>query len=284
MPATQAHKQIAEAKLWRADDLADAEFLRGRFVNYSYDPHTHALACFALITHGAIRIKVRGGEFVARAGDLFAVDAGVVHEGWPIGRGGWKQRTLYAGLGTLAASVGGDPGRKSSIVLAGPLIQDAELSSSFLDLHRHSERGRDPLGRAERYFAFVARLFERHARLSSGLAAPGLAVAGREDLAIRRAREFLEQRLDAHVHLADIAEVAGLPPFRLLRAFVRATGMPPHAYRRQVRLRIATGLIRRGRPLGEVAVASGFADQAHMTRTFRRMLGLTPGTYQAAFR
>jgi AraC-like DNA-binding protein len=58
--------------------------------------------------------------------------------------------------------------------------------------------------------------------------------------------------------------------------------MTPHAYQRQARVRLAVKLIRAGLPLGEVAFATGFSDQAHLTRWFRKMLGVTPGSYRQA--
>jgi AraC-like DNA-binding protein len=58
--------------------------------------------------------------------------------------------------------------------------------------------------------------------------------------------------------------------------------MTPHAYQRQARIRLAIDLIRRGDRLSEVAAATGFADQAHLTRSFRRAMGVTPGMYQVA--
>lgn len=84
------------------------------------------------------------------------------------------------------------------------------------------------------------------------------------------------------VRLAEIAAAANLSPFRLFRAFARQTGMSPHAYQRQARVRSAAGVIRRNYSLGEVAAAPGFSDQAHLTRSFRRILGVTPGAYRAA--
>jgi len=96
----------ARTKIWRDNELAAAELLRGRFVDYSYDVHTHDKACFALITRGAIRIRMRTTEFVARAGDLYAIDAEEPHAGWPIDTCGWSLRTLYVDLARLQEIVG----------------------------------------------------------------------------------------------------------------------------------------------------------------------------------
>jgi hypothetical protein len=88
-------------KIWCAKELGAAELLRGRFADYSYDIHTHDKACFALITRGAIRIRTRGAEFVARAGDLYAIDADEPHAGWPVDAEGWSLRTLYVDVNEL---------------------------------------------------------------------------------------------------------------------------------------------------------------------------------------
>ncbi len=272
MPRTSGH---VLAKLWRADDLGGAELLRARFSDYAYDVHTHDKACFALITRGAIRIRMRGGEFVARAGDLYAIDAEEPHAGWPVDDRGWSLRTLYVDAGRLQAISGEEA--ISPPALAGPIIRDRALISLYRGVHACSEAAGPALKRDESYAQFTSRLLARHTRAPRAVAA-----AGREDTAVRRARDFLDHHLGDKVRLADIAVAAGLPPFRLFRAFERATGMTPHGYQRQARIRFAAGLIRSGHPLGGVAAASGFADQAHLTRSFRRSLGVTPGVYRAA--
>jgi mannose-6-phosphate isomerase-like protein (cupin superfamily) len=68
-----------DAWIWCAAELGGAELLRGSFADYAYDVHTHDKACFALITRGAIHISMRGADFVAQAGDLYAIDAGEPH-------------------------------------------------------------------------------------------------------------------------------------------------------------------------------------------------------------
>jgi len=263
-------------KIWCAEDLGAAELLRGRFRDYSYDVHTHDRACFALITRGAIRIRMRGTEFVARAGDLYAIDAEEPHAGSPVDDEGWSLRTLYVDVARLNALVGESKRVRS---LAGPIIRDRALTALFRHIHASSEAAGPSLDREEAYLAFVARLFERHTR-SAPLALP----LGREEPAVRLARNFLDGHLDQQVRLRDIARAAHLPPFRLFRAFKRATGMSPHGYQRQARIRYAADLIRLGHSLSDAALAAGFADQAHLTRSFRRSIGVTPGAYREAYR
>jgi AraC-like DNA-binding protein len=86
----------------------------------------------------------------------------------------------------------------------------------------------------------------------------------------------------AAVSLAELAGVAGLSRFQLVRQFARATGLTPHAYLIQRRIEAARVLLARGSALADAAAASGFADQSHMTRIFIRTYGITPGAYAAA--
>jgi AraC-like DNA-binding protein len=69
-------------------------------------------------------------------------------------------------------------------------------------------------------------------------------------------------------------------PFALLRAFRAETGLPPHAYLNQLRVREARALLDRGVAPAEAAARTGFADQAHLTRHFKRVVGVPPGAFQ----
>ena len=75
--------------------------------------------------------------------------------------------------------------------------------------------------------------------------------------------------------------MAGLTPSHFVRAFSRHYGMTPHAYLLNRRIGHARGLLARGQPLAEVALATGFSDQAHFQRQFKRLVAATPGQYRA---
>jgi AraC-like DNA-binding protein len=263
------------ASFWIDRAIGPAQFLRGRFAGYAYDPHTHEHACFAMILGGAIRIRSRGQAFTARAGDLYAIEAEEPHAGQPVDDDGWSLRTLYADLNHYRERWA--EGRNLGGTLAGPIVRDPGLAEAFVRLHRASEEGAGLLAREHHLLVFLDRLFERHV-----LAPQEPPCARRESGAVRKARAFLDEHLDERVGLAEVAAATGLPEFRLYRAFVSEVGVSPHVYQRQVRVRRAGEWIRRGLPLGDIAVAAGFADQAHLTRVFRRSLGITPGAYRRA--
>jgi AraC family transcriptional regulator len=93
--------------------------------------------------------------------------------------------------------------------------------------------------------------------------------------------QYVEENLDRNISLADLAGVVQLSVFHFMRKFRAEFGCPPHAYVMQRRLEHAKRqLARRDIPLKAVAANCGFADQSHMTRLFRRLLGATPAEYR----
>ncbi len=96
---------------------------------------------------------------------------------------------------------------------------------------------------------------------------------------VRRALEYLRERMADGITLDDLAEQAGLDKFRLCRAFRAEVGMPPHAYLTRLRILRAKRLLRSGVRASEVAAHVGLYDQAQLTRHFRKIVGVTPARY-----
>jgi AraC-like DNA-binding protein len=82
--------------------------------------------------------------------------------------------------------------------------------------------------------------------------------------------------------LAELARVARLSEGRLVHAFRESVGIPIRPYLLWLKVQRATVAIVLGESLARAAAAAGFADAAHMTRTFRRMFGMAPSAMRAA--
>jgi AraC-like DNA-binding protein len=97
---------------------------------------------------------------------------------------------------------------------------------------------------------------------------------------VKRAREYIDECFASDFSLEDLAVLAGLTRFHLVRTFKRATGLTPVAYRNQRRVEAARRLLHGGSPIAEIALAVGFADQSHLTRQFQRLMGISPARYR----
>jgi len=98
--------------------------------------------------------------------------------------------------------------------------------------------------------------------------------------ALDTVREYLDARWVSPVSLDELAAVAGLSRYHLLRSFRMRFGLPPHAYQNQLRVRHAKELLFQGAAITKAALESGFYDQAHLTNVLRRHTGVTPARLQ----
>lgn len=96
---------------------------------------------------------------------------------------------------------------------------------------------------------------------------------------VRRAMEYIRERLGGSITLDALADHADLDKFHLCRAFRAQIGMPPHTYLTHLRVARAKELLHRGVRASDVAPQVGFYDQAQLTHHFRRLVGTTPARY-----
>lgn len=94
-----------------------------------------------------------------------------------------------------------------------------------------------------------------------------------------RVRECLHNDNSASLDLTSLANQTGMSRFQALRAFKRRYGLPPHTYQLRVRLGLAQKSLREGLQPAHVAAEYGFVDQSHLTRHFKRLVGVTPAQY-----
>ncbi len=129
-------------------------------------------------------------------------------------------------------------------------------------------------------YALVAHLIRHHS--VSGLRPGGGIRSGLPPASLARVLDFIEAHLGDPLTLERLAGVAGFSPSHFTSLFRRATGLAPHQFLMERRVERARVLLSGTRlPISEVAVLAGFADQSHLTRTFKRLAGVTPRLVRA---
>jgi AraC-like DNA-binding protein len=100
--------------------------------------------------------------------------------------------------------------------------------------------------------------------------------------ALVNVRDFIRQNCTRLVTLDELARVSGLSRFHLVRIFAKEFGLPPHAYQIYIQIERAKALLDAGMLPAVVAAETGFSDQSHFTRHFKKLNGITPRAYVAA--
>lgn len=101
---------------------------------------------------------------------------------------------------------------------------------------------------------------------------------------VHRAVEYLRTAFAQTVTLDELARETRLSKFHFARSFRATTGFAPHQYQSLLRLQAARRHLERGTSVEESAALTGFADGPHLTRAFRRWVGVSPGSWARASR
>jgi AraC-like DNA-binding protein len=270
---------VERARYWRHAAVPGVDLLRARFLTHRYSRHAHETFSLGLCEAGVEEFEYGGSLLRAGPGSVALLNPEVVHTGQAAGPAGWTYRVLYPAAGVVtgvAADLGWPPGTPS---FPETIVYDERSARMLLAAHVAAERD-DRLASSSLLAAALAGLLRAHARPGPGGAVPS--AARRAPGAVAAVRDLLCERLTDPPSLEDLALATGMSPFALLRAFRNETGLPPHAYLNQLRVRLARRLLDAGMAPAAVAAAAGFADQAHLTRHFKRMVGVPPAAYQRA--
>ena len=258
--------------------------MHAHFRGHVYHRHSHETYSLGVTESGAQGFTCRGAGHVSTAGLVMAFNPDDPHDGHAATGDGFTYRMIHMAPDLLTGMLADLAGAPSAMPLfAAPVIADPALAGAVRRLHRSLTGPASPLEQSER-LAAVAALAARHAagprpgdRTHPAGLTPGDRARGAD-----RVRAFLSSEYAAQATLADLAEAAGCSRFAAYRAFRGRFGLSPSDYQRQLRLRAARRALAGGTAVADVAAATGFADQAHLTRWFRRCYGTTPGAYRAA--
>jgi AraC-like DNA-binding protein len=242
--------------------------------------HSHATYGIGMLEQGGQRSASGRGPVQALAGDLITSNPEEVHDGRPLGDRPRHWRMLHLDI-EIMTSMAAPGTAQGTIELVQPVLRDARLRSS---LHELLSAMSDWAAGVRSTDADALALEELLVGTCGLLLADHCTLAAKTDVDVDIAavRERLADDTSRVPALTELAASVGLSKYQLLRRFVRAYGVPPHAWLLQQRAERARRLIRDGQGLAAAALASAFADQSHMTRVFGQHFGFTPGAWQRA--
>jgi AraC-like DNA-binding protein len=246
----------------------------------SFGKHWHSTFGFGVMEQGGHRSASGRGQVEVLAGSVLTHNPGEVHDGVAL----QGERRCWVMLHVdvhLMHSLGGQIGvsSNSDVEFTHPVLQDPQLVVQLQRLLkfwaqrdvRELDDGLTRLADESALSLLCTRMLTQHSTARLPVKAPASMV---------NARDMLAAEAVNPPSLQALAEPLGLSRYQLLRRFTEVYGLPPHAWLRSYRLERARALMAKGTPLAAIAAECGFADQSHMTRAFRSLLGHSPGSIQ----
>lgn len=259
------------AKLWTVPGFEDIELLRAAYTDRVFPRHFHDTYVIQIVEKGVNGLYCAGKTWKVPAGSLLVIHPGDVHTGYSVGSKELHYRCIYPTIDLMRQISGGPPPHFDQNV-----INDHPLAALYLRIHQMLEQGLDALASQSLMLEFLSHLVATHGRQNAALR-----LSPRESTAVRTAREYMREHFAENISLGFLAQLTGFSAFYFLRAFRKETGMPPAEFLRNLRLDRARDLLRRGIAIPDIAYQTGFFDQSHLTRHFKRFYSITPGYYRA---
>ena len=240
-----------------------------------FKPHSHREFCVGGAITGDISFEIEDGIFDLSPGGLVLLNPGQVHSCNPVKDQPRSYMMLYLECDwcrSIQASLFGE--LPALVPVKNNLIWNDGLYRDFVQMSEILLDGNDILEKSEILTDFVTELFRKCCDT------PLVKPSPFESSLLEEVASHLTQNYSQSITLEELAGSFSLNQFHLLRRFKECFGLPPHAYQLNARIEEAKRLLRQGSTIAEVAHLTGFADQSHFHRTFRKTVAATPREYQ----
>ncbi|WP_336081836.1 AraC family transcriptional regulator [Thalassospira sp. CH_XMU1448-2] len=264
---------------WRDDALPFVELRRvadGHAV--CYERHSHDTFSIGTVNGGHSTYWNRGKTHETQAGSVVILNPEDVHGCNPVKGADWCYDMLFVDPGWLLdlqieidADAAGKFAMFSDTISHNPRLYNglADLADTLINPDI------DVLGKETAMVSFFGDL---HVQLDLRGDLDG-GIGSVNDRKMIRVADYIRTHYDENISLDALAGLVGYSRSYLVRAFKKTFGMTPYAYLINCRVQRARHALRRGEKIVDVALETGFADQAHFQRIFKRLMATTPRQY-----
>lgn len=270
MKEQQSKQRKEQVQYWQSKQLDGLELLKAYFFEHEFAPHTHEGYGICSVHSGVQSFRWQGSVQHAPQNHLVLINPDEVHTGFASTPEGWRYYALYPSAQQVHDTLGIDTHK--AFYFKHAVYFDPKLAKLIQAFHKADQQQMSKLELESRFTQIIRLLVEHYA--DHKLPHP---YKHTKDLSNTRA--FLKESPEQAVSLKTLASEAELSPYHFLRSFKKQFGITPHALQLNERVRLAKKQLKAGRSIAAVAAATGFADQSHLGRHFKRMTGTTPGQF-----
>lgn len=251
---------------WRPGVPGIVEVYHAGFRQHVYPVHAHSVWTLVILDEGELHFNQDRHEHTCLPSQVLLLPPHVPHGGRAPAPQGLRKRVLYLTEDAFDADLIG-------AAVDRPVVADPQLWDRVGRLHDTLDKPGDAFEAQGRLALILERLGKR---LQPGLTRK---VTQQDQGLAEQLHDLLNERLATGLTLDEAARLLHAHPTHLIRVFTRRFAIPPHLYLTGRRVELARQLLLSGWPVGAVATEVGFYDQSHLTRHFKRLLGVSPARF-----
>lgn len=243
--------------------------------NYSFANHLHDGYVLWLNSESGEHFSLNGTSDILAPGTIGIIEPGVIHANHPCLPGKRHLRSFYFSekfFLNLYEEISGRVAAAPSLPTC--VIKDHLLWREFIDLHNILFGSKDNFDIESTTISAFSNLSRR-----CGSSEQLGKIDFKKEPRIKTIVDFFHANIGRQFSLKELSSLVDCGSYHLIRLFREQKGMPPQAYLSQLRLEHARLMLEKGESITNAALSSGFSDQSHLTRKFKRRFGVTPGLY-----
>lgn len=261
----------------RLKNFPGLELFKAVNFQHRFSRHSHSGYALGVIEQGALGFFYKGENLVASPGIINLVVPDEPHDGQPLTEHGWTYRMFYFEPQLLQAMSMEFLNRYDYLpFFKSGTIDDPDLAQMIRQTHTLFENSQSTqLERESGLMHMLIQFILRHADDQ-----PQLLKMSYEFKRIARVCDYIQDNFSKNLTLNQLAGIAYLSPYHFLRIFQKQKHISPHAFLIQIRIQHAKFWLAEGKSIAQVAMETGFTDQSHFHRHFKRTVGITPRQYR----
>lgn len=269
---------MSEKRTIRYDRDLNLEAYHFKGIMQKFPNHFHEHYVIGFIEKGSRRLTCKNREYNIETGDIILLNPLENHICEQIDDGVLDFRCINIQPEAMQKAAYEITGKDSKPHFGVNVVYRSDHVKPLHKLHRIIMEQQPDFEKEELFFFLLEQLIELYAEPFHKQP------PDKNSPAIQSVFDYIGQHYAEHIRLDELASLAGMNKYTLLRAFTRLRGITPYRYLETVRINEAKKLLEQGIEPIEAAMQTGFVDQSHFSNFFKDFIGLTPKQYQNIFK
>lgn len=259
------------------DPDLDIEAYRFKGIMQKFPPHFHEYYVIGFIEKGQRHLVCQGKEYIINPGDILIFNPYDTHSCEQIDGKTLDYRCLNVSTTTMKKIMLEIQCCDDLPYFQKNVLFHNDISSSLKELHMNILRKNKEFRKEELFLYLIEALIQNNSSLTIQ---PTKIETSQE---IQLVCEYLEENYTRTIKLEELSQMTNGNKYQLLRSFTKQKGITPYSYLETIRVNHAKTLLENNKRPIEVTSLIGFSDQSHLTKSFKRRIGLTPKQYMKSF-